>query len=115
MTARELPRRGQWVALTLGDGRTIVCRFVTAAGRMKGVPRWYVDHGAHGTSRDDHYMRSDFVASWVAAECPALRLSYVDPYGKRRFVGRYATQADAETAATPWRQLVRDVCIEAAA
>ena len=75
--------------------------------------RWEVDHGAYGTSRHDSFINAEAITSWTAAQRPPLRLSFVNPLGKRCFVGRFLTHAEAEAAITPMHPFADGIRIEA--
>ena len=112
------PQRGQWVALTYENGGSILVRFVAAARRRFDGGRsiwWEVDRGAYGVHRRDLFIPEEVITSWTLATRPPLLVSFVDVYGKRRFVGRYPTRAEAEAAISPqWRGIVTDIRIDGA-
>lgn len=112
-TTQTAIRPGQWLCLTLADESEITCRFVRAVTlRSNGRRHWYVDHGAYGTARDDAYVAEAAITSARPVARPPLLLSYRDPYGVVKRVGRYATEREAALAIEPHRALVTDVRIE---
>jgi len=104
-----VPLRGAWVTLDLTDGRRMTVRFVRAGFVVAGCKRWEFDHGAYGANRADVFIRVDVITRISPAQRPARALSFVDPFGKRQWVGRFATQEEADVAIAPWRRLVTDI------
>jgi hypothetical protein len=108
-----IDRPGQWLCLTLSDGREITCRLARAIrARSDGRRHWYVDHGAYGSARDDAYVPEDAITSARPVARPPFLLSYRDPHGVVKRVGWYATERQAALAIEPRRALVTDVRIE---
>ena len=106
-------RPGQWVRLTLADGKEVTCRFAGAVTRRNdGSPYWHVDHGSYGSARDDAYISAAAIRSATPVARPMFLLSYSDPNGVKKRVGRYATEHEAALAIEPIRALVTDVRID---
>ncbi len=89
--------------ITAADGQAGTYRFVKAyvlCHNNEDRRYWYVDHGAYGADRHDIYIPEAHIVAVKQAKQPRLLLHYTDPYGKRRMIGRYASQREAEEAIT---------------
>lgn len=87
---------GQWVQLRTNDGREDVVRFVHWVVMRKGGERWaYVDHGRYGTYRDDCWIRASTIERIENASRPPVFCGVVDPLGRKHFVGRFRSEAEA--------------------
>ena len=108
------PARGAWVTIVL-TGTSRVVRFVRVDVWRSGTRWWVLDRGAYGACRDDEWIRDGAIVSVLPAQRPKLLLSFKDPYGKTRCVGRYVSHEDALAAMEFNRDIATDVRIEAVA